>query len=360
MFFIGFAAAFLPPRFFWWTGIFASGLPFLFAAAVGATLLALVERGWRWVPLIVLLATLGYLRFLPNGFARADEKVEGPALVLMTYNAPVRGPSPDTLIAVTLGLVREVQPEVLALQEPAIWREPSGEVRATAHLQALIDSLDYHAPRPRAGTRLSAIMQPVIATFPLVEAQQFTLSPPDAEGRPTFATRVAFSWENRDAVLYNVHLNTTGLVKPWQDSLSWRTASAWKAYLKQYRSNYLRRADEAVRLRALLDRETLPVLVVGDFNSTVHHWEFRHVARGLVDAFTVAGRGWGATYHARVPLFRIDHVLVGPEWAVDGAYVADQPTLSDHRPLIVHLKWKTLVSAPSAERATGSSDPDKP
>mgnify|MGYP006177651277 CR=1 FL=1 len=84
----------------------------------------------------------------------------------------------------------------------------------------------------------------------------------------------------------------------------------------------------------------LIVLVVGDFNSTMHHWEYRQVARGLRNVFTMRGRAWGATYHAALPLVRIDHILASPEWEVVSARVPTAHAFSDHRPVVARLRWR--------------------
>ncbi len=93
------------------------------------------------------------------------------------------------------------------------------------------------------------------------------------------------------------------------------------------------------QIRAMLAQETLPLIVSGDFNSTPHNWVYYGLADGLVDAFRVAGRGWGATYHADFPVARIDHVLVSRAWKVVQAHVSKAP-YSDHLPLVVRLRWR--------------------
>ena len=89
----------------------------------------------------------------------------------------------------------------------------------------------------------------------------------------------------------------------------------------------------------MMDRETLPILVCGDFNSTPHGWVYHHLAAGLTDVFGRIGRGWGNTYHTRRPFVRIDYVLVSPDWQPLVAEVLDAD-LSDHRPLLVRLRWQ--------------------
>ncbi|HET6568866.1 MAG TPA: endonuclease/exonuclease/phosphatase family protein [Rhodothermales bacterium] len=338
---MGYTSPYLPPAPFWWTGLLAAVFPYLSAATLLSCVLALVLLGRRWLVPFSIVLILVLVRFLPPARLIGPEPEPSPAdLEVMTFNAPVRGPNPDSLSKVTLRLIRKVNPDLLALQEPAIWIDEGRGRRATAHLQAVIDSLHYWAPTPRGPGSEFTIMQPVIARFPLGSVTQYSLSPRAGLISPTYVTRVAFSWKGRDAVLFNVHLHTTGKRKPWQGDGMFLDPARWREWLVEYRDAYLRRTREAKRLHALVEQERLPVIVMGDFNSTVHGWELQRMLHPLRDAFTERGEGWGGTYHARLPLFRIDHILVSPEWEVVTAYVPDMQTLSDHRPVVARLRWK--------------------
>jgi endonuclease/exonuclease/phosphatase family metal-dependent hydrolase len=82
----------------------------------------------------------------------------------------------------------------------------------------------------------------------------------------------------------------------------------------------------------------MPVLVVGDFNSTPHQWAYRHLAQGLQ---RVGSRD--ATFPADRPVVRIDHILAGPAWEVVDARVPvprQDTAISDHRPVTAQLRWR--------------------
>ncbi len=344
VFLVGYASAYLPPSWFWWTGLLATLVPYAALLLLVLSPVVLWRFGWRGRSLHGVLLVLLAVRFAPwSGFLPAPSP-GADDLVVMTFNAPVRGPDPELLAAETVALVRAERPDVLALQEPVVWltREVPPVRRATPHLQALIDSLGYDAPLPQRSGQVYDIEQPVVARFPVEERRQVVL-PAGGGGRgPTYVSRVRFRWQGREAVLYNVHLHTVGEKKPWQDDdFRLFNPANWWPYLRWYRAAYRRRAWEAREVRRMVERETMPVLVVGDFNSTVHHWEYRELARGLHNAFTQRGRTWGATYHARLPLVRIDHILAGPEWEVVSAHVPSAHAFSDHRAVVARLRWRT-------------------
>ena len=148
-------------------------------------------------------------------------------------------------------------------------------------------------------------------------------------------TRARLQWDGGDFVVYDVHLRSYTFARPWRGR-GRKGPVAWREQLRLLRDDVRLRADQADHLRTLLDAEALPFLVCGDLNTTPHEWTCRRLASGLRDAFTHAGRGRGATYHARHPLFRIDYVLASPEWRIHTAHVPAF-TLSDHRPVVVRL-----------------------
>ena len=336
LFAAGYLAIYLPPRLFWWAGLPASFLPYLSVLIVIVSLLGGIIARRRWlVALAGFFLVLMILRFSDIVFSKSASEREDD-LVLMTFNAPVRGPSPEALQASTLELVREASPDLLALQEPVIWREAAGRQRATPHLQAILDSLGYHPPLLK---RKGKVEQPVVATVPIRSYRQIELRGGTGD-RPAYVTRVEFAWQGRRAVLYNVHLYTTSPLKPWNVSTGLFDWSFWRTFLIQYRQAYLRRAQEARKVRRLVEQESLPVIVTGDFNSTPYHWEHRFLSRGLRDAYQEAGQGLGGTYHSHWPLFHIDHVLVGPAWKILNARVVEERTYSDHRPVLVRLRWR--------------------
>ena len=85
-----------------------------------------------------------------------------------------------------------------------------------------------------------------------------------------------------------------------------------------------------------------PVILAGDFNSTVDHAQFRRLLRlGHVDAASQAGHGlvptWGPEPSGRPAVLAIDHVLIDPRCAVRAASVHRLPG-SDHRAVYAEVQ----------------------
>lgn len=95
-----------------------------------------------------------------------------------------------------------------------------------------------------------------------------------------------------------------------------------------------------------------PIILVGDLNMTAGARAFRRLATGLHDtrAIQTAVRGRLATFPARLPLLRIDHVLTGPGVRVRRLFAPITPlarAASDHLPLVADFEIDHETDPPS-------------
>lgn len=341
LFGIGYVARYIPPRFAWWAEIIATLLPYLALALLVATVVVGVERRWKLFGVHLAFVFLALIRFVPVERLGTPEASRAD-LVVLTYNTSRGGGArADVQAPAITELLRAEKPHIAAIQESFVEFHPTAPyTRPEERLKPLVDSLGYQAASPGRVQGAIYTAQPVLGRVRFLEQSQTKLKGAGSEENATRVVRVRFEWQGQEAVLYNLHLKSFGSQKPWEDEgLDPFSFGFWKEYLRQYRDAYLVRAQEVAQVRAMIAAETLPVIVCGDLNSTPHNWDYRQVRKGLADAFLVAGRGWGATYHARLPFARIDHVLVSPEWEVVGAHIGEAP-VSDHLPLVVRLRWR--------------------
>lgn len=341
---LAYAARWIDPRLFWPSELLAIAMPVLAAAvAVFALYWAVRRRRSAFLLHAVLLVAMALRLFPLQRFLPTPEP--GPQdLVLMTFNVPRFGASAEQLEEDVARLFRLHRPDVAALQEAGAWREHGPNVvHPVDYLRTALDSLRYEM---HMADRATLTTQPLLVRYEAAasgfeiiedESRPLELFVGDEDGWEVVRTR--FRWQGREAVLYNVHLRTYGDAKPWEDDLEPLQPAFWARYLQQYRTAVQRRALEAEQVAAWLEAETLPVIVAGDFNATADNWAFRQLARGKRDAFATSGRGWGGTYHAERPLFRIDFVLHSPEFQAVEAYVP-VASFSDHRPLVARLRWR--------------------
>lgn len=340
LFLIGYAAAYLRPDVYWWAAQLGSALPYTTLLLLGAGLGVAVLRRPVLAGVHAVLLVLALVRFVPSGVFRPAPQPGPGDLTVMTFNVGGADEVRPGDAAYAPEAVRRVRPDLIALQEVgAQYRgpRPGGLVFP---LTVLIDSFGYRIP-PRADERRKQpLWSPVLARIPTHPYEQARLGASAEEDHTLLLTRVPFTWQGREAVIYNLHLRSFAPARPWRPLRRVFSWAAWASYFKSLRAVYRTRAREAEQVGALLAQERLPVIVCGDFNSTAHNWEYRTIAAGLRNAFTERGREWGATYHLKLPLVRIDHVLVSPEWEVVSAHVPGVPPPFDHRPLVARLRWR--------------------
>jgi endonuclease/exonuclease/phosphatase (EEP) superfamily protein YafD len=90
--------------------------------------------------------------------------------------------------------------------------------------------------------------------------------------------------------------------------------------------------------RAFVDATPQPFLVAGDFNLPSDSAIYRRDWASLPSAFEVAGNGFGTSKRTGWFGVRIDHILLGPGWTCERAFIG--PHLhGDHRPLVADLTW---------------------
>lgn len=340
-FLLGYAAPYLPPAYFWWADLFAVVLPLLGLAVglVGSMLLGhgLYYRKWGRIVVAGMLLGVVALRFGPRS-ASGDARRDGAeTLRLMTFNLPPSLARDSASGRALTRLVKREAPDVLALQESWLKTGKGSDAAlngASASTRWLLDETLGYVP-PRASPPQITTYQPVLGRSVL---DSMTVHPlPPAEGTsPRFRyTRAYFTWQGREAVLYNVHLHTVG-VNPGEMMAKGEFFSQWRTVLQTYREGALRRAEQARVIRRHLDQEKRPVLVAGDFNSTRHQWAYRHIAKGLQHV------GTEGTFPAHRPLVRIDHILASPAWKIVSTRVPfreEDLSVSDHRPVAAQLQW---------------------
>jgi endonuclease/exonuclease/phosphatase (EEP) superfamily protein YafD len=342
-----FAARYVHPRDAWWLQGVALALPFLTLLLVVAVVGHAVARQAAGVALYLMLLVAVAPRFV-GWPARAGS---GPVLRVLTFNADhtYYGAGGEAGLARVLD---RFEPELVALQEASlVWFQYEDFATTTPGYRPLI-AHPRLSPPPVEPELEGGRQLPVLTDGEWVSFEEVEIGGPDDDdtGPRSTLTRSEIDWEGQRIAVYNVHLRSFGPARPWRSRQrdGVLTLGAWREALATYRDDFRARAEDAERLRAALDAEPLPFLLCGDLNSTPHHWTYAHLSRGLVDAFGQAGRGWGATYHDRLPLVRIDYILASSHWRAISAGVP-RGLASDHRSVVARLALRRSPVASARE-----------
>jgi vancomycin resistance protein VanJ len=232
-------------------------------------------------------------------------------LTVMTHNLADGLALSDRL----LPWLHRCEADVIGLQELAA-------TQAAAIAEGLRDHYPYQSLHP-----LGIPGKGLLSRFPLRDSALLELHP----GRPDL--RVVVATPDGDTTIVVAH------PPPPRFGRGSRAANAAAA------EQFARLAEEATAGG--------PTVVLGDFNRVSWQAAYRRLAAaGLIDAFAVAGRGYGATSPTRlvrwgnganplgrlalVPMLRIDYVWTTHHFRPLAAWLGE-PAGSDHRPVLARL-----------------------
>jgi endonuclease/exonuclease/phosphatase (EEP) superfamily protein YafD len=295
----------------WWVGDILSHLRPQYALALLVALAWLLPRMRRvsaalLVPLIVNLSVLTPLMVAPSEVRSRDaiSYVSAAHLHILHYNLDLTAPDH----AAAFRFVRDQQADIVFLQEltPALAEQLAAELPTYRVVYAI----------PLENTHGSALLLPVASTLEVVRAWEIHL--PESSPRPLLAATLAV--DGRPLTLLSLHV-----VRP-KDAYTEEIQAAEYAAVASWARDQRRQTG-------------LPLLIIGDYNTTPWSARFQRLMAesGLRDSS--AGFGYQPTWPAYAPAplaIPIDHALVSPEIAVLARAVG--PDLGgDHTPLRVTI-----------------------
>ncbi len=122
---------------------------------------------------------------------------------------------------------------------------------------------------------------------------------------------------------------------------------AWydiKGMLRKFRNNHLQRSRQAEKIAAHAKKSPYKIILAGDLNDPPQSYTY-HVLSALgQDAYRERGFGIGTTYAGRIPLLRIDYMIVDPLLKVS-SFDLIKDHFSDHYAISVLLEWKDPESS---------------
>jgi endonuclease/exonuclease/phosphatase family metal-dependent hydrolase len=100
------------------------------------------------------------------------------------------------------------------------------------------------------------------------------------------------------------------------------------------------RAKVANEITAYTKQLEHPAIICGDFNDMPGSYVYRTIRGDMQDAFVSKGFGIGNTYQKILPILRIDYLFYDNSFFEAQAFKKNDIGLSDHYPILVHLKIK--------------------
>ena len=275
-------------------------------------------------PLLLFLADYGALylprtwRPQPRVAQRALDNHSGTPLRVMSWNAQSDNANVDALVSA----LERLRPDVVAIQE-------SGIVLSTTLPTRVGERYPYQEHYPTGKASGMAIL----SRYPLLDAQ-----------RPHFRSdrescncqQVTLDLNGRPVTLISAH--------PWPANFQLRWRGPIPIVLGFNPRSQNRMFKHILARVEATQRLGMPLLLVGDFNTTEGQPNYRRLRQRLGDAFASAGVGPGFTWPHQVringmmlpPLLRIDHIYYSNAWLVRRAFPGNIAG-SDHRYVVADL-----------------------
>lgn len=241
---------------------------------------------------------------------RAKRDGEKPTLRILSYNIH-HGAGTDGRVDLPriARVIRQADPDIVALQEVDQRVRRSGEVEQTAELARLTGL--YGAFGKAIDFQGGEYGQAILSRVRLESTEVHPL--PGADGREKrIAFAAALTIDGQALTFVTTHLD-----HQWKDE----------------------RLKQIAKLNELFTTVDRPVILAGDFNAVPESDEWRMLSSAWHD--TTAGRRL-QTFPAPRPTRQLDSIFFRPEkrFHVLHAEAIDEGVASDHRPVLVILSWK--------------------
>ncbi len=303
---------------FWLIGLIGTFIPLIFFPILLLPVIEFFTLKKRWFIIISSVACLlliGWLHlkyFSPNSVSSNGSET---SIKVLTLNSSWYKTSSENMVS----LIQKEQPDIVFLQE--IVRKHTQ--RALVWLKEVYP---YQTTAPEVA---------ILSKYPITSSEVLHLA-----NHRDIQQRAIITINEKDIIVYNIQVKS-----PWINYYKILPFINIPFY------DYRERSQEIQDLVQRLKKETLPVIVAGDFNMTDQSQDYNVLQTVLQDAFQSSGLGFGFTWphgwelsflvknspwKLNYPIFRIDYIWYSPHWRSRLTKVLPT-TGSDHLPVKTEL-----------------------
>lgn len=293
------------------------------------------------ISILTLLISIVPLRYTYSGALKRDNPAlhstfdEPNTLKVLSYNTHLLQNNTPVEQNDLLRYIRESGADVVCMQEYAVYKDKHYPTFQRVK-DALTDIYPYTYFDFSVHNRRIQYGLAVYSKYPL---RNKTTIPIQATGN---GANLCDMVVRDDTIrLFNNHLQSNSLQPNEIDSLIYSTDPKKQLSSINYQlsTNLVQRTTQARKVREAIEASPYPVIVCGDFNDVPVSYTYRHISRGLKDAFlTTSFLRTGHTYVKHGLGIRIDYILYSDKFdAID--FHIDRVPYSDHYPISATFIW---------------------
>ena len=351
LFLCGAYGGLLNPQHWWPLGFLTLSAFYLLLLLLAFILFWLfVKPGWSLLSVITLLIAFKPItNIVPFRFSTSFQKEKQQnALRVMSWNVEhfdilEYKTHPETKQKM-LQLIKEYQPDIACFQEMVGSDSIPKAINYIPDIMEADGFSEYHySYNPKLnfdGNHHFGII--TFSKYPIINKQTISFFPYDYNSIFQYTDVV----KGADTIrVFNIHLQSlkfTNTNLEYIDNPSMKDEEDLKkskSLISKLKKGFLKRKQQAERIRAEIDKSPYPVMVCGDFNDVPNSYAYRTIGSGLQNAFAEKGSGIGRTFSGISPTLRIDNIFVAEPYEVL-QYTRINKKMSDHFPVITDVQME--------------------
>lgn len=291
------------------------GTPILMGLTLLFLVLCIILRMRKSFFLSLAALVLAYLTFGTfYKISSGNNDVEEGDLKVMSYNIRnflrLGKYDNEALYRNIENIVAESEPDIICFQEAGNPRKILKDYKAYPYKY-----LEYRGMNDK-------VKIGIFSKYPIVNSGLITF--PESFNNAAFAD---VFYKNDTIRIYSLHLESLGMKKNTysQNSSDGQYDKLAKSFIKQ--------DDQARIIREHFNEAPYRKIVCGDFNNAQYSRVYRLIKGNMNDTFSEKGSGFGQTYRFKRLPFRIDFIMVDPEFEVR-THKNFKERYSDHYPIM--------------------------
>jgi endonuclease/exonuclease/phosphatase family metal-dependent hydrolase len=351
LFLLGCYGGHLNPLHFWPLGFLTLAAFYLFIGLLIFIVFWLFAKPWYILisAITILWASPALIQILPLGFGSSfTQQKQDNALRVMTWNVEhfniLEHKTHPEYKQRMLQLIKDYAPDIACFQELV---GSDSVPRAINYIPDIMQELAFKDYIYSFNKKLDFDVHhhfgiAIFSKYPIINKKTVSFYPYDYNGTFQYADIV----KGADTVrVFNLHLQS---LKFSADNLRYidnplikdeNDLRKSKNLVIKFKKGFLKRREQADRIKAEIDISPYPVIVCGDFNDVPNSYAYNTIGEGLQNVFVEKGSGLGRTYSGISPTLRIDNIFAAEQFTIQ-QYTRVAKKMSDHFPLITDLELK--------------------